>query len=144
MSEISAQIGSQIRTLRKKRKMTLDDLSGIIHKSRSTISKYEKGEIAMLKSIGFQHKTIQKWQMMRMAFVVIVAMIVSIPLSLLSNTIVLKPIFAIMGAQVNIQVDPLQAYLIYPGILLIGIMISTLIATHSVKNINIREMNNLE
>ena len=79
-----------------------------------------------------------------MAFVVIVAMIVSIPLSLLSNTIVLKPIFAIMGAQVNIQVDPLQAYLIYPGILLIGIMISTLIATHSVKNINIREMNNLE
>ena len=82
--------------------------------------------------------------MMRMAFVVIVAMIVSIPLSLLSNTIILKPIFAIMGAQVNIQVDPLQAYLIYPGILLIGIMISTLIATHSVKNINIREMNNLE
>ena len=47
MSEISAQIGSQIRTLRKKRKMTLDDLSGIIHKSRSTISKYEKGEIAI-------------------------------------------------------------------------------------------------
>ena len=27
--------------------MTLDDLSGIIHKSRSTISKYEKGEIAI-------------------------------------------------------------------------------------------------
>ena len=47
MSEISAQIGIQIRTLRKKRKMTLDDLSGIIHKSRSTISKYEKGEIAI-------------------------------------------------------------------------------------------------
>ena len=47
MSEISAHIGSQIRTLRKKRKMTLDDLSGIIHKSRSTISKYEKGEIAI-------------------------------------------------------------------------------------------------
>ena len=47
MSEISAQIGSQIRTLRKKRKMTLDDLSGIIHKSRSTISKYEKDEIAI-------------------------------------------------------------------------------------------------
>ena len=47
MSEISAQIGSQIRTLRKKRKMPLDDLSGIIHKSRSTISKYEKGEIAI-------------------------------------------------------------------------------------------------
>ena len=104
----------------------------------------EKGEIAMLKSIGFRHHTIQKWQMIRMAFVVIVAMVVSIPLSLLSNIIILKPIFAIMGADVTIQVDPLQAYLIYPGILFIGIIISTLLATHGVKKINIREMNNLE
>ena len=47
MSEISEQIGFRIRTIRKKRKMTLDDLSDIIHKSQSTISKYEKGEISI-------------------------------------------------------------------------------------------------
>ena len=47
MSEVSAQIGNQIRLIRKKRKMTLDDLSNAIHKSKSTISKYEKGEIAV-------------------------------------------------------------------------------------------------
>lgn len=104
----------------------------------------EKGEIAMLKSIGFRHRAIRNWQMMRMCLVVVVSMIISIPLSLLSNQFVLKPIFAIMGADVAIQVDPMQAYFIYPGILLIGIMIATMIATHQVKHINIREMNNLE
>ena len=47
MSEINSQIGNRIRTFRKIRKMTLDDLSDIIHKSKSTISKYEKGEISI-------------------------------------------------------------------------------------------------
>lgn len=104
----------------------------------------EKGEIAMLKSIGFRHKDIRNWQLVRMIYVVLVSMIISIPLSLLSNHFVLKPIFAIMGADVRIQVNPIQAYLIYPGILLVGIIIATLIAIHNVRKINIREMNNLE
>lgn len=47
MSEINVQIGNRIRIFRKMRKMTLDELSDIIHKSKSTISKYEKGEIAI-------------------------------------------------------------------------------------------------
>lgn len=104
----------------------------------------EKGEIAMLKSIGFKYRAICNWQIVRMFYVVIVSMFVSIPLSLLSNQFVLKPIFAIMGADVNIQVDPLQAYLIYPGVLLVGIIIATVVATHSIRKINIQEMNNLE
>ncbi len=43
MSEISKEIGKQIRSFRKRRGMTLDDLSRIICKSKSTISKYERG-----------------------------------------------------------------------------------------------------
>lgn len=47
MSEITIEIGKRIRSFRKLRKQTLDDLSMIICKSKSTISKYEKGEIAV-------------------------------------------------------------------------------------------------
>ncbi|MCD8021248.1 MAG: helix-turn-helix domain-containing protein [Clostridiales bacterium] len=47
MSEITVEIGKRIRNFRKTRKMTLDDLSTIICKSKSTISKYEKGEISI-------------------------------------------------------------------------------------------------
>ncbi len=45
MIEVSIQVGKQIRAYRKQRKMTLEELSRIIGKSKSTISKYEKGEI---------------------------------------------------------------------------------------------------
>ena len=47
MGEISVQIGGQIRGFRKKRHMTLEELSGLICKSKSTLSKYEKGEIPL-------------------------------------------------------------------------------------------------
>lgn len=104
----------------------------------------EKGEIAMMKSVGFTHRTIRHWQLNRMILVVLVSMLISIPLSLLSNQFVLKPIFAIMGADVVIQVNALQAYIIYPGVLLVGIVIATIIATLSIRKINIKEMNNLE
>jgi len=47
MSEINIHIGKQIRTFRKIRKLTLSELSDILHKSKSTISKYERGEISV-------------------------------------------------------------------------------------------------
>ena len=47
MSEINEGIGRIIRAERKKNGMTLDELSGMINKSKSTLSKYEKGQIAI-------------------------------------------------------------------------------------------------
>ncbi len=47
MSEINKQIGDNIRIFRKKRNLTLNELSGLVHKSKSTLSKYEKGEISI-------------------------------------------------------------------------------------------------
>ncbi len=104
----------------------------------------EKGEIAMMKSIGFRNRDIRKWQVMRMVFVVLVSMVAAIPLSLLSNQFILRPIFAIMGAELTIQVVPWQVYGVYPGILLTGIIAATIAAAGGVKRIDIRELNNLE
>lgn len=47
MSKISIEVGKRIRAFRKKRSMTLEDLSLIICKGKSTISKYENGEISI-------------------------------------------------------------------------------------------------
>ena len=104
----------------------------------------EKGEIAMLKSVGFSDRSIGFWQVVRMVSVAICSMIAAIPLSLLSNQFVLKPIFAIMGAEVKIQIVPWQVYGVYPLVLLLGIVAATVIASRSVKRINIQELNNLE
>lgn len=104
----------------------------------------EKGEIAMMKSIGFRNSSIRRWQAIRMLLVALLSMFAAIPLSMLSNRFMLEPIFAIMGAQVHIQIDPLQVYLLYPGVLLLGIICATIAATGKIKRIHIREMNNME
>ncbi len=104
----------------------------------------EKGEIAMMKSIGFRNGSIKMWQVLRMAGVALVSMAAAVPLSLISNRWVLKPIFAIMGADVDIQVVPWQIYGVYPGILLAGIIIAAYLAAGKIKKIDIRELNNLE
>lgn len=104
----------------------------------------EKGEISMMKSVGFRNSHIRNWQMMRVICVALVSMIAAIPLSLLSNQWVLRPIFAIMGANIKVQIIPWQVYGVYPAILLFGIILASAIATSSIKKINIRELNNME
>ena len=47
MSEITMEVGKRIRGMRKRRNMTLEELAAVIHKSKATISKYEKGEISV-------------------------------------------------------------------------------------------------
>ena len=47
MSQISLEIGRQIRLVRKKNMMRISDLAKAINKSIGTVSKYEKGEIVI-------------------------------------------------------------------------------------------------
>ena len=47
MSVIAEEIGQRIRQFRQGRRMTLDELASAVHKSRATLSKYERGEISM-------------------------------------------------------------------------------------------------
>lgn len=100
----------------------------------------EKGQLAMLKSIGWRNKAIRLWLVMRMVWVVILSMIVAVPLSMLCNRFILRNIFAIMGAELQIQVDPLKAYILYPIILFAGILCATHFATGSVKRIDTNDM----
>ena len=98
----------------------------------------------MMKSCGFTYHAICRWQLIRMTCVVAAAMMISIPLSFLSNTFILRPIFAILGADIVIQLDWPQVFLIYPAILLAGILLATRVAARSIRHIDIHEMNNLE
>ena len=47
MAQISHEIGKRIRAFRKARHMTLDELAQILCKNKSTLSKYENGEIVL-------------------------------------------------------------------------------------------------
>lgn len=45
--DVNKEIGAKIRFYRKKKGLTVDQLAQIVHKSKSTISKYESGAIVM-------------------------------------------------------------------------------------------------
>ena len=47
MAQISHEIGKRIRAFRKARHMTLEELAQILCKNKSTLSKYETGEIVL-------------------------------------------------------------------------------------------------
>lgn len=47
MNQINIHVGNRIRTYRKARNLTLQQLADLIHKSRSSVSKYENGEISL-------------------------------------------------------------------------------------------------
>ena len=46
-NELLQHVGSQIKMFRKIKKLTIDELAKMIGKSKSTVSKYESGEIAI-------------------------------------------------------------------------------------------------
>lgn len=47
LKNINSYIGSRIKNYRKMKKLTLQQLADLIHKSRATVSKYENGEITL-------------------------------------------------------------------------------------------------
>lgn len=47
MENICKQVGARLRTLRRSRGYTLTEFAQVVHRSKSTISKYERGEISV-------------------------------------------------------------------------------------------------
>ena len=47
MKQVNQHIGIRIRNFRKMKKLTIQQLADMIHKSRATVSKYETGEITL-------------------------------------------------------------------------------------------------
>lgn len=105
----------------------------------------EKGEIAMMKSSGFRNSSIRVWLSLRITFVLALAVLLAVLLSGWLNNLVLRPVFGIMGAShIQIEVVPMEVYVIYPLILFVIITVATIISTGGIKKIDLREINNLE
>lgn len=47
MTDINRELGLKIRSFRKKRSLTLAELAELLHKSKATVSKYERGDITI-------------------------------------------------------------------------------------------------
>lgn len=102
-------------------------------------------EIAVLKSTGFKDKDIRKWQIARIAIVLIVSVILGTFIANLTGGFLTSGIFRIMGAtQIKLLIEPLQVFVIYPITILIVTMVAVLSSLGQVRKTNIWEINNQE
>lgn len=110
-----------------------------------TLIARERGEIAMLKSIGFADKTIRGWQSMRILIVLFAAILAGSLLSGILDSFIIGSVFAIMGAtSIHLVKNPLETYLLYPALMLAVTGITAYLCAAKIKSVDVKEINTLE
>ncbi|MDE5598142.1 MAG: FtsX-like permease family protein, partial [Lachnospiraceae bacterium] len=110
-----------------------------------TLIARERGEIAMLKSIGFADKTIRGWQSMRILIVLFAAILAGSLLSGILDSFIIGSIFSIMGAtSIHLVKKPLETYVLYPALMLAVTGITAYLCAAKIKSVDVKEINTLE
>lgn len=105
----------------------------------------ERGEIAMLKAIGFKNHSIILWQTVRIAIVMIVAVLLSVALADPIGKFTTGGVFKMMGAKnIIFDMDILKTFVIYPAIVLATTVFSVFLTALSIRKVNSNEINSLE
>lgn len=105
----------------------------------------ERGEIAILKSIGFKDPAIRAWQTVRILLILVAAIVLGTAASKLLSQLAIVPIFAMMGAtHMELVTEPLQAYVLYPALLLLVTGIVAYLGAGEVRRVDCKEVNNME
>ncbi len=105
----------------------------------------EKGQIAMLRALGFSNRQLKLWQVIRIGILMVISSGLGIVCSTFLNHLLIKPAFAIMGAaHMKIQVNILESCCFYPLILFIAIIFAAYISLGKINRLKIMEINNIE
>lgn len=105
----------------------------------------EKSQISILKAMGFKDSVVLKWHIYRLGLVSFVAVVLAAALSIPMTKLCISPIFGMMGAtDVTYNIEPLQIFMIYPGIILAMTIIVTWITSLYTKNIKSSDTANIE
>ncbi len=105
----------------------------------------EKGEIAMLKSVGFSNGKIVKWQTKRIALVLFVGIILGTITGVPFSQITAGQVFKFMGASsITFEIKALEVYVIYPVVIFVVSLLMCVLAMLGVKKINVNDMNEID
>lgn len=105
----------------------------------------ERGEIGMLKSIGFSDESLIGWQTKRIMLVLFAGIVLGTLTGTPFSEITSGRVFQMMGAEkIEFVVNPLEIYLLYPIALFVVTVLACVIAMRRVKRISVQEMNHIE
>ncbi len=105
----------------------------------------EKGEMAMLKSVGFSNGKLISWQTKRIAMVLFLGIflgtITGTPFSQLTS----GQVFKMMGAsKIEFVINYLEVYVIYPLAIFVASVLMCMVTMLSVRKITVNDMNEIE
>lgn len=105
----------------------------------------ERGEMGMMKALGFSNRDIIKWQTKRISMVLLVGIILGVITGNPFSQITAGQVFKIMGAsKIQFEIRPLEVYLIYPVALFAATVLGCVLTMLSVRKISVQEVNNME
>ncbi|WP_391571191.1 ABC transporter permease [Cohnella sp.] len=102
----------------------------------------DAGQIAIMRSIGFSLRHLRIQYATRALIVLAVGIAVGTVLSNTAGQSVAGFAMSFMGAaRIQFAIDPLQAYVLYPLLLLAAVSVTALVSLVSIRKMNISEMN---
>lgn len=105
----------------------------------------ERGEMGMMKAIGFSDGAIIVWQTKRILLVLLVGILLGVVTGTPFSKLTSGQVFKIMGARnIEFVVNPLEVYAVYPVTVLVITVIACVITMRKVKRISVQETNNIE
>ena len=105
----------------------------------------ERGEIALMKAMGFKNHTLIAWQTIRIALLMAAAVIIAILLTDPLSQLAVGEIFRTMGAKyIVFDTNILDAYIIYPLAVFAVTVLASMISALGLRSISSQEVNNIE
>lgn len=105
----------------------------------------EKGDIALMKAIGFGNASLTIWQTLRIGIVLTVSVLIGALLSSPLSTLIITPIFRMMGAySIEYDIRGIEVYIVYPLIVLAVTSLAAFISAQGLRKISSAEISNNE
>lgn len=110
-----------------------------------TLLAKERGEIAMLKALGFKNRSIIAWQTLRMGIALFIGAIIGLFFSTPFSQLTSGQVFKMMGAMnIEFKVNVVEVYICYPVLVLTVTVLVSCITAFGVKKISVSETGNIE
>ena len=111
---------------------------------KSFIAK-EKGEIAVLKAIGFRNTSLVLWQTVRIGIILFVSVIVGVLLGQPVSEVSSGQAFKMMGAySIQFDIAPFEVYVLYPAVVFGVTVLAAMLAALQVRSIPTAQISNNE
>lgn len=116
----------------------------VVLMERSFLAK-ERGEIALMKAIGFKNRSLIAWQTIRTALLMLAAILIGILLTEPVSQLAVGGIFQMMGAKyILFDINWLASCVVYPLAVLAVTVLAVLATAQGIRNISSQEVNNIE